>query len=995
MVSKLPGRMLWPLLLPGLLAAQPERLEKARSLDHSLRGAPLADRLQALKQEQLPLTEELEALIRGTGDPGLRDSRQGGEDFSQATVIESLPFGDSGTTAGASNDYSPGCGFSSAPDLVYRYTPDQDITIDVDLCGSGYDTILSVFANDNTTLVGCNDDACGGQSRLEFLELSAGDTYYFLVDGYGSASGAYQLAVVENLLPSPCEVFDSLATSVDALPFAFQGNTAGSPNIWGSSGTELGFRLQLDELTPLRIRTCLPGTTVDNRVYILDGHPCGTNTGELVLETGSSSCAWADGVDFTTVLPAGEYYLLAGGSFSSQTGDLALEIEFDSNWVNPCDASQPLACGDLLAANNSDAPDLYSGSAGDLLFNFVLEHRSQVRLSTCSPATAIDTRLYLFDVCPYDPSVSYLEYNDDSDCVSGSLKSTIETRLEAGEYWVIATGYSALEGAIELEFSCVANQCPVRLEPFEPEAVRHDQDWQFQLEGALLAAQFEDGDGDALVVEDLVLPVPGGFSGSLPFVIQVSDGDCTLADSLVLLVHDLPVPGLPAAVLDAAAGVVSLGFDYENPLEELAPLSHFSIRRNGRLLADTGQTAFVDTLADPGLYRYTVEAVYTQGTAASEPAPLLTWQELESPAELQAQLEQESGLVQLAWSQRLSSEQVYYDQSASSGAYNLPGTTLGTRISARGPCELIGLAFLTRDTGPTGSGGAFRAEIRGITNGQPDTTLWFQGESRSLDNQWIFVEAGPEPVLLDGEFIAGFVALDDRAHLAVDADLDHGRSWDLSPEGQWSPWNEAYLVRAWVRYPEGEVARLEPDRPETPRVRVPREPRLTLPALPVPPLEDGSAVRQFMDYGVYRNGEWLAGTPDTAFEDTLPQGGSYTYQVTARYGEGESLPTEGITVEWELVTVEGSLPVRFFLDPAWPNPFNPSTRVRFGLPRESAVRADLYALTGARVARLLDGPLGAGVHELTIDGSALASGVYLLHLSAGPEARTLRLTLMK
>jgi hypothetical protein len=162
------GWALLPLLLLSQTAAAatpgPERLEKARTLLEEMTGATDADKLQALKHEALPIPDGLVTDRAPAHDTPLYDSRQGGEDFSQAFPVTVLPFADAGTTAGALNDYSPGCGFSAAPDVVYSYTPEQDITVDVDLCGSAYDTILSVFANDNSTLVGCNDDACAAKA---------------------------------------------------------------------------------------------------------------------------------------------------------------------------------------------------------------------------------------------------------------------------------------------------------------------------------------------------------------------------------------------------------------------------------------------------------------------------------------------------------------------------------------------------------------------------------------------------------------------------------------------------------------------------------------------------------------------------------------------------------------------------------------------------------------------------------------------------------------
>ncbi len=83
-----------------------------------------------------------------------------------------------------------------------------------------------------------------------------------------------------------------------------------------------------------------------------------------------------------------------------------------------------------------------------------------------------------------------------------------------------------------------------------------------------------------------------------------------------------------------------------------------------------------------------------------------------------------------------------------------------------------------------------------------------------------------------------------------------------------------------------------------------------------------------------------------------------------------------------------------------PNPFNPSTAIAFDLPSSQPVRVTIYALDGRRVARLLDGTLPAGRHQVTWKGCddaerAVAAGVYVYRLEAGPWSATGKLNLVK
>jgi PKD repeat protein len=88
-------------------------------------------------------------------------------------------------------------------------------------------------------------------------------------------------------------------------------------------------------------------------------------------------------------------------------------------------------------------------------------------------------------------------------------------------------------------------------------------------------------------------------------------------------------------------------------------------------------------------------------------------------------------------------------------------------------------------------------------------------------------------------------------------------------------------------------------------------------------------------------------------------------------------------------------PTVFRLHPAAPNPFNPTTLLRFDLPAQQQVRLTVHNLLGQRAATLVDEELPAGSHRAVFDGSRLASGVYLLHLEAGGQARSAKVLLLK
>lgn len=71
-------------------------------------------------------------------------------------------------------------------------------------------------------------------------------------------------------------------------------------------------------------------------------------------------------------------------------------------------------------------------------------------------------------------------------------------------------------------------------------------------------------------------------------------------------------------------------------------------------------------------------------------------------------------------------------------------------------------------------------------------------------------------------------------------------------------------------------------------------------------------------------------------------------------------------------------PDRFQLLQNYPNPFNPSTIIPFSVPGEGRVRLEVFDITGSSVATLTDRRYESGFHQVRLDASGLASGVYLV-----------------
>ncbi len=80
-----------------------------------------------------------------------------------------------------------------------------------------------------------------------------------------------------------------------------------------------------------------------------------------------------------------------------------------------------------------------------------------------------------------------------------------------------------------------------------------------------------------------------------------------------------------------------------------------------------------------------------------------------------------------------------------------------------------------------------------------------------------------------------------------------------------------------------------------------------------------------------------------------------------------------------------TVPGRFFLEQNFPNPFNPTTQIRYALPVAGPVRLNIYTPLGQRVRTLVDRVQEQGLYQQTWDGldeagNAVASGTYLYRL---------------
>ena len=90
-----------------------------------------------------------------------------------------------------------------------------------------------------------------------------------------------------------------------------------------------------------------------------------------------------------------------------------------------------------------------------------------------------------------------------------------------------------------------------------------------------------------------------------------------------------------------------------------------------------------------------------------------------------------------------------------------------------------------------------------------------------------------------------------------------------------------------------------------------------------------------------------------------------------------------------------TIPEDFVLYSAYPNPFNPETRIDFALSVDGFTRLVIYDLRGREIDSLIDENLNAGFHTISWNGTTVASGLYFYTLKSGNFIQTKKMMLLK
>lgn len=134
-----------------------------------------------------------------------------GNTLNDPIVTNTFPFSHSHSTSicYGNNNYA-----YQSPDVHYLILPNVNSnSLHVSLCGSSFDTFLSVFDTDGNSITFNDDGTCGSQSELNF-STSGVDSAYVVVQGWGTEHGNYEL----NIYETPLSTDEYNAVGVDIYP---------------------------------------------------------------------------------------------------------------------------------------------------------------------------------------------------------------------------------------------------------------------------------------------------------------------------------------------------------------------------------------------------------------------------------------------------------------------------------------------------------------------------------------------------------------------------------------------------------------------------------------------------------------------------------------------------------------------------------------------------------------------------------------------------------
>jgi RHS repeat-associated protein len=211
------------------------------------------------------------------------------------------------------NDYG-----QASDDIFYKFTLQSAATVNISLCGSNFDTYLTVLNSSGGVLLN-NDDSgplCAGLMSSASQALAAG-TYYVVVEGWSTRTGTIKTDITINYNNNNATIGDQRCNPVDFGTLSTCGqmttvdwprNTIGYRDDYGQPSNDIFYRFKILNKTQVTLSTC--ESDFDSYLYLLDSE------GQLISANNDygPSCT-NNRASLTQTLEAGTYYVAVESFF--------------------------------------------------------------------------------------------------------------------------------------------------------------------------------------------------------------------------------------------------------------------------------------------------------------------------------------------------------------------------------------------------------------------------------------------------------------------------------------------------------------------------------------------------------------------------------------------------------------------------------------------------------------------------------------------------------
>ncbi len=125
-----------------------------------------------------------------------------------------------------------------------------------------------------------------------------------------------------------------------------------------------------------------------------------------------------------------------------------------------------------------------------------------------------------------------------------------------------------------------------------------------------------------------------------------------------------------------------------------------------------------------------------------------------------------------------------------------------------------------------------------------------------------------------------------------------------------------------------------------------------------------------------------------SFTDKNPTCGKLNYRL-------KQIDFDGSFEYSQVTEVFFELPNKIVLEQNHPNPFNPTTSIKFEIPSGVNIKLAVYDILGREISELVNGFKAPGTYEVEFNANGLSNGVYFYNLIAGQQTITRKLVLLK